>query len=270
MVKAELERFARDQAFVVHISLRNSLCRVLGKYKLYVDPFDTSIAPSLMMDGIWESWITMALTGIVRKGMNVVNVGANVGYYAMLLADMVGSGGKVLAFEPQKRLAELIRMSAHANGFYGHRVDVRAFAVGDKNRIGLKMRLNSTRNGYAFICDELELKHVVQDGEEVLVDQVSLDAECVSADEKVDLVVMDCEGSEERVWDGMQHLLDRNPQMQLVLEFTPMFFSAPRLFAKKLMGRGHSMFEICEDGTLAEIAIDELCQRYQTNIALLK
>jgi FkbM family methyltransferase len=266
-VKAELERQSRAAAAVVPVTERVNLCRVLGKYKLYVPSIDTSIAPCLMLDGIWESWIVVALTGMVRRGMYTVNVGANVGYYTMLLADLAGPEGKVMAFEPQPRLAALIEFSAHANGFYGDRVTVQPFAVGDKALTRVELLSSPLRNGYAFVRDELEAKHVVQKNETRGVKQVTLDDEIARP---VDFLLMDCEGSEERVWDGMQGVLDRSPKMQMVLEFTPMFLKDPLGFARKLTSRGHHLFEITAYGELVSISEEKLCGAYQTNVALLK
>src|SRR5918996_682528 len=37
---------------------------------------------------------------LVRPGSHVLDIGANIGFYALLLSDLVGSGGHIHAFEP--------------------------------------------------------------------------------------------------------------------------------------------------------------------------
>jgi len=266
--REQLERLSNERAKAVHVGKAVSLCRVLGKYKLYVDASDDSIAPSLLMDGVWESWITIALLRIARPGMVVVNVGANVGYYAILLGDIVGPEGKVHAFEPQSSLVELIRKSARANGLY-ERVNVQPLAVGDSDKESVRLLHHPGQNGYTFVQDAQEIHHVVRDLHPMACRQVTLDT-VLPTGKPVDLLVMDCEGSEERVWDGMQAVLDCSPKLQVVLEFTPMFFSDPMRFAQKLLSRGHQMFEIDTNGGFVAITPEELCVKYQTNIALLK
>jgi FkbM family methyltransferase len=54
---------------------------------------------------------------IVRRGDVVVDVGANVGIVTLQSASLVGSRGKVFAFEPVARLADLLERSSAENGF---------------------------------------------------------------------------------------------------------------------------------------------------------
>jgi len=266
--REQLERLSNERAKAVHVANYVGLCRVLGKYKLYVDTSDDSIAPCLLMDGVWEGWITVALLRIARPAMTVVNVGANVGYYAILVGDIIGPAGKVYAFEPQSALATLVRKSARANGLYD-RVDVQPWAVGDSDQEAVVLLHAGGQNGYTFVQDAQEAHHVVRGTTAKRARHVKLDT-VLPADQAVDLLIMDCEGSEERVWDGMQAVLDRSPKLQVLLEFTPMFLADPMRFAKKLISRGHQMFEIDTNGGFVEIAPEELCAKYQTNIALLK
>jgi FkbM family methyltransferase len=61
---------------------------------------DEVISGTLSRDGFWEFAESMLLMSIVRPGMTVLDVGANVGYYATLLTRLVGKNGTVHAFEP--------------------------------------------------------------------------------------------------------------------------------------------------------------------------
>lgn len=262
--QATLERDSRENVMVVNVDTTTSLCRVLNRYKLYVDPRDESIAPSLMMDGIWESWITTAVATFVTPGMNVVNVGANVGYYTMVLADLVGPDGRVIAFEPQSELAILVRRSARVNG-YEKRVSVCGIALGDVHEEVIVDR-SVTRNGYAFVSDTVADKHVVH-GLQTYAWQNRMDDVLRLEPPSIDFVLMDVEGSEERVWDGMVELRAKNPQMILVLEFTPMFYENPGRFARKLY-EGHQVVELTESGERVSIDLETLCGRYQTNVVL--
>lgn len=265
--RGTLERVSRENAMVALVGEHVALCRVLNRFKLYVDTRDESIAPCLMMDGIWEPWITAAVSRLVRPGDRIVNVGANVGYYTMLFAELAGPKGHVYAFEPQNDLADLIGRSARVNGFYGDRVVVTANAVGDTER-EVEMSINVDRNGYAYVCDVMADKHLVHGGKRPWAAwQCTLDSRIT---ERVDLVMMDAEGSEERVWDGMKEHLAKNPDMRIVLEFTPMFFEDPMRFAAKLTAHGHQLVEILESGEWEPITAQELVTRYQTNIVLVK
>jgi hypothetical protein len=108
-----------------------ALCRVLGRHKMYVDLRDTGFAPHLMFEGYWEYWITEFIWRNAKPGQVALDVGANHGYYTLLLADLVGPNGKVHAFEPNPRLAELLGQNIALNGYW-HVADARAAAVGDR------------------------------------------------------------------------------------------------------------------------------------------
>ena len=99
------------------------LCRVLGRYLMRADARDLDITPHLCLDGFWESWVTLAIAARLRAGMRCVDVGANHGYYTLLMADAVGEEGQVLALEPNPALADLVRVNANTNGL-GDRVAV--------------------------------------------------------------------------------------------------------------------------------------------------
>jgi FkbM family methyltransferase len=58
-----------------------------------------------------------AVRSLLRKGDTFLDVGANHGSYSLIAAPVVGAEGVVLAFEPQPRLAMLLRRSFQANGF---------------------------------------------------------------------------------------------------------------------------------------------------------
>jgi FkbM family methyltransferase len=60
------------------------------------------------------SWVCRRL---LRPGDTLLDVGANYGVISMLGALAVGPSGRVVTFEPQPDLAELIRSSCELNGF---------------------------------------------------------------------------------------------------------------------------------------------------------
>src|SRR5437660_168721 len=66
---------------------------------IYVDPADESLSAHLIGRGYWERWIESVVRGLVRPGDRVVEVGANLGYYTLIMAAAVGPTGAVHSFE---------------------------------------------------------------------------------------------------------------------------------------------------------------------------
>ena len=65
---------------------------------MYLDSCDKAVAACLLRCGSWEKFETSLFKRLIKRGMIVVDIGANVGYYTLIAADLVGKGGKVFAF----------------------------------------------------------------------------------------------------------------------------------------------------------------------------
>jgi FkbM family methyltransferase len=88
--------------------------RALG-FQIYLNPQDYSpVSTSIATAG----WLNLPLTAFIKKvlkpGMTFVDVGANIGYFTLLAAKIVGQG-HVYAFEPEQTNFELLSKSVRAN-----------------------------------------------------------------------------------------------------------------------------------------------------------
>ena len=84
--------------------------------------------------GTSEPFVQDALVHLVKPGMTVFDIGANVGFLSVILARLVGPGGKVVCFEPLPGNAEMIERNARSNGF--SQLSVRREAAGGDRRPG--------------------------------------------------------------------------------------------------------------------------------------
>lgn len=83
---------------------------------LTVDLQDFAIAGSLYSEGTWEPAETAFVKSFLRPGMNVVDIGANLGYFTTLFASLVTAEGKVIAFEPNPQNYGLLKTNIANNG----------------------------------------------------------------------------------------------------------------------------------------------------------
>lgn len=75
------------------------------------------IGESIINQGIWEENTTKLIKETVKPGMHILDIGANVGYYTLILAKSVGPKGKVWAFEPVKRFRDQLLWHIEKNNF---------------------------------------------------------------------------------------------------------------------------------------------------------
>jgi FkbM family methyltransferase len=101
--------------FSVQLSEEDVLrCRV-GSVELLADAADAAVTPGLR-SGQYESHLTAVFERYCTPGMTVVDVGANLGYYSLLAAHLVGPSGKVVALEPNSENCRLLLSSLRLAG----------------------------------------------------------------------------------------------------------------------------------------------------------
>ena len=85
-------------------------------FKMFVDSRDVSIAPHLILEGVYEEHTDAVLRRIVKPGMHVVEIGANVGLFTLLMCAARRRSGSVYAFECDPMLARIARDNLEVNG----------------------------------------------------------------------------------------------------------------------------------------------------------
>ena len=176
---------------------------------LYVDVARANPQRLLWLEGERFVGERRLLRRLVRPGWSVADVGANIGYYALLFAEAVGPAGRVACIEPEPdNLAEL-RRNVETNRLPG--TDVFPVAVGSSaGTVSLRAGINGA---------------VMADGSgEIEVPLRTLDE--LLADRPVDFIKIDVEGYEGHVLDGAARLLEsRRPT--LFVEIHPGFLAPP-------------------------------------------
>ncbi len=198
-----------------------------------------------------EKLTTSLFRQAVKEGQTVVDIGANIGYFTLLAARLVGPTGTVYAFEPEPHNYEVLLKNLSLNG-YDNVVPVQKAVFNVSGTV--KLYLSHTDIG----AHTLREKHdhwqfdTKQSGDFVEVEAVTLDEFFKDKGHPIDVIKMDCEGSEMAVVLGMDRIIRNNPGLKMFIEFYPsaieeMGFS-PREFVSKLVN----------DYGFAVTAIDEL------------
>jgi FkbM family methyltransferase len=146
---------------------------------------------------------------LIRPGMTVVDIGANIGVYTRYFSGLAGPSGSVHAFEPAPPNFKRLQENA------GHLANARLnhAAVGDRRGI-IKL----------YVSDELNVDHRTFDSGD---GRSSIDVPVVCLDEyfppgqRVDLLKIDVQGYELSVLQGAERILKENRDIKVLMEFWP-------------------------------------------------
>lgn len=210
-----------------------------------------------MLDGFWEQWVTDVFRSIVLPGMTVVDIGANVGYYALMAADLVRAEGKLVAFEANPDLAELLHSNLSINGFLDRSsVENKAvLAHSGMAQFGVFDRYLGASSIYASAASASLYRDTIKT---IDVQAVSLD-DYFSPGARVDVMKIDAEGAEPAILSGqLPRVIAENIDIQIIMEFAPSLFKptigTPAEFYERIRALGLKMHRIEHDGSLTERA----------------
>lgn len=225
-----------------------SLCRVLGRYKMFVDTRDIGISSHLMMDGFWEMWVTEAMMRAVRRGSTVIDVGANLGYFSVLLADLTGAEGKLLAFEPNANLAGRARKSLEVNGFAPF-ATLHECALGSaEGLVSMEVQVIQPGGGRTLAFDGGDPSGGIP------VRRLDSFPEAIDAE----FIKIDVEGYEQQVWRGMTGILANGQPLTIFMEFTVSRYPDPIGFLGEIVGEGFTLEIVDFIGGVRPTTVEEL------------
>lgn len=179
-----------------------------------------------------ENWFEdeiVFLSGCVRPGAQIVDIGANYGAYSLSLAQAAGPSGRVWSVEPASQTAAYLRKSVDINGFANVTVIQKAVS-------------NKTGTAHLSVQRNSELNSMARASGSGATEEVALDTlDALAADNgwtDIDFLKLDAEGEEERILDGGAAFLRyANPLVMFEISYEPEVHSVlTRKFA-------HSGFE---------------------------
>src|SRR5207237_678248 len=139
--------------------------------------------------------------------------GANIGYYTLVFAELVGDSGRVFAFEPEPANFALLSENTGLNGRAN--VTLVNAAVADAGG-RLPLYLAGENKGDHRLFDSPG-----ESRDSVAVEVVQLDEYLADHPREIDFVKIDIQGSEGGALEGMASLLERSRDVELLVEFWP-------------------------------------------------
>jgi len=237
-----------DQQQASFAALPPKTVRFAREFRMRVDPVDEN-GRRIYVNGYQPAErLTRHFVRLLRPGDCVIDIGANVGYYTMVAAKLVGPAGCVHAFEASPQTAAWLEANATLNP--GANIHVHSQAVTDRCGKTEFFAAAADRTGYSSIRDLGEQTAAV-----ATVPTISLDSMLTELP-ATRLVKIDVEGAELLALKGMRGLIERD-RPYFIFEIDDQFLrelgASAREQCEFLTGRGYELHRIVARGALEPV-----------------
>jgi len=183
--------------------------------KMYVDPKGLPRSyiktfQAYIISGGPEKLTTEMFRNVVKEGDVVLDLGANLGYYTLLAARLVGQKGKVYAFEPEPVNYNLLLKNIELNGY--------------DNIVAVQKAVSNVAGKVRLFLDEKDTgAHTIyQPGDKteiIEVESVTLDEFFKDKKHPINVIKMDIEGAEMAALSEMDRIIRENENLKILVEF---------------------------------------------------
>jgi FkbM family methyltransferase len=199
--------------------------------------------------GEYEPEVTAAIRGHARSGMTVLDVGANIGAHTLLLAGLVGTAGRVIAFEPTDYAFEKLQ---------------RNLALNDVPQVEpVKVALSDHRSGVQLV--DFRSSWMTNGGRKDGVSSVrfeTLDDWCRARRlARVDLIKLDVDGNEFPLLEGGREIISGSKPIFIMEAVGPHFEDDGRNPYRFLEGLGYHFRELRSGREMSVEALRALLPR---------
>lgn len=179
----------------------------------------------------YEKEISQFVIDNICEGDNIVDVGANIGFFTLLFGKIVGETGYVYAFEPELNNFKLLKQNVNENKF--HNIEIIQKVVSEKKG-KIKFVIEDTSVSHYVVSD---LNQPDKKNNIIELDSVTLDNYITKP---IKLIKIDVEGHEIKVLNGMKSLIKQNKDLSLIIEFN--------IFTQRRAGyTGNDLFAFIEE-----------------------
>ena len=178
-----------------------------NRFRMWLDP----AAYSEFIFGTYELNCVQKLTENVRQGSICVDVGANLGYFSILMSRLVGEDGQIIAFEPMPDTSEVLCQNIRLNHLTSTKI-VRAAISHESGSV----RLFSELSGRFSKTASMVGYRLERARRTTVVPSIRLDDYFAGEKRLPDLIKMDVEGAEAAVLNGARETIARGHPILLV------------------------------------------------------
>ena len=188
--------------------LKNEFVIIDGN-KMFLDEKDSLL---LSINKIYEKNETNFVKDSVNKGDIVIDIGANIGYYTLMFAKLVGDTGKIYAFEPDPKNFSILEKNIQVNGYNNIILEKKAVS----NKLGKSTFYVSENSAGSSMHKP---NNVV---DQIYVDLITLDNYFEVNSITPDFIKIDIEGYELNALKGMESILQSSDKTKIMIEYNPL------------------------------------------------
>jgi FkbM family methyltransferase len=171
----------------------------------------------IIKTGIWEKGVSEIIKMYLKQGDTFIDIGANIWYDTLLASMLVGEEGHVFSFEPSTKNFDRLQRNIQLNKLSN--IDAYNIWVGDKKET-LLIYYNDFNPGETSLVPWNWSASQVD--EKVNIDTL----DNLLQDKQVDFIKMDIEWFEPRAIRWMKKIIQTNPNMKMVFEFSPFLYGS--------------------------------------------
>ena len=179
------------------------------KIEILTKGYINDITTELIFKGVHEPATTRVFKKVLRVGDVVIDIGANIGYFTLLAAQVVGWRGRVYAFEPDPTNMKALCDNARINKFE----NIKTYMMALSNKNGTATLYTSSRESAKHSLIRIK-EH---DGQESTL-VAKLDDMLIVDKPKIRLLKTDTEGNELAVLQGAKQTILSNKDIILIVE----------------------------------------------------
>ncbi|WP_020059798.1 FkbM family methyltransferase [Bacillus sp. 123MFChir2] len=227
---------------------------------LMISSKDLSLMPSLVTTGAIEPLLTKFFIQEVKPGNTIVDIGANVGYFTVLAGYLVGTHGKVIGYEANPTVYEILQDNIAMNWTTTQTKLYNKAVYSEEKTL-------SFRSSNKFHGDSST--HVRPENENRVEDYTIIDVEGVTLDQQlrdipqIDVLKIDIEGGEYHAFLGMMELIKQKKIKRIVFEWNVVMLGEDKdLFFRLLQEiqekHGGSFHILDQEGRPVQVALEAI------------
>lgn len=172
---------------------------IIRNYQIYYD---------LIRYGAHEPTSTYIFNKLLKKGMVVLDIGANIGYFTLIASKLVGDKGKIYAFEPAPNNLKYLRKNIQINKVKN--VEIVNKCVSNEDKIILLYLNKEDHSSHSIIN--------IKQQKSIDVSAITLNKMFKKDSFVINFIKMDIEGAEMNALIGMNEIIEKNKVTYILTE----------------------------------------------------